>query len=133
GCRRAGFACLSLSGLPVVSLSLTSGSVAFGCVGPLSSPVGLAPALSATTTANLAWALSVQGSGDFADGTGKSYPRSRLGWRLDGSAAAYAPFSTTAQAVTTGAANTPSGTGVPIDLRLQVTYADPVSSQPFQT
>ena len=116
-----------------MSLSLTSGSVDFGGVDPLSSPVALAPALSATTTANLAWALSVQGSGDFADGTGKSYPLSRLGWRLDGSAAAYAPFSTTAQAVTTGAANTPSGTGVPIDLRLQVTYADPVSSQPFQT
>ena len=27
----------------------------------------------------------------------------------------------------------PSGTAIPIDLRLQVTYADPVSSQPFQT
>jgi len=133
GGGRASFDDLSLTLSPVVSLSLSSGSVDFGGVDPLSSPFALAPALSATTTANLAWALSVQGSGDFADGTGKSYPLSRLGWRLSGTAAAYAPFSTTAQAVTTGAANTPSGTAIPIDLRLQVTYADPVSSQPFQT
>jgi hypothetical protein len=133
GSGRAGFDDLSSSISPVVSLSISAGSVDFGGVDPLSSPFDLSPALTATTTANLAWSLSVQGSGDFADGTGKSYPLDRLGWRLNGSGAVYAPISTSAQAVTTGAANTPSGTAVPIDFRLQVTYADPVSSQPFQT
>jgi hypothetical protein len=133
GSGRASFDDLSLTISPVVGLSLSAGSVDFGGVDPLSSPFDLAPALSATTIANLAWALSVQGSGDFADGTGKSYPLARLGWRLDGSGAAYAPLSTTAQAVATGAANSPAGSAVPIDFRLQVTYADPVSSQPFQT
>jgi hypothetical protein len=133
GSGRVSFDDLSLTVAPVVGLSLSAGSVDFGGVDPLSSPFILAPALSATTTANLAWALSVQGSGDFVDGTGKSYPLGRLGWRVDGSAAAYAPFSTTAQAVTTGAANAPAGAAVPIDFQLQVTYADPVSSQPFQT
>jgi hypothetical protein len=133
GSGRASFDDLALSISPSVSLSLSAGSVDFGGVDPLSSHFDLAPALSATVTANLAWALSAQGSGDFADGTGKTYPLARLGWRLNGSGSAYAPFTTAAQAVTTGAANTPSGTSVPIDFRLQVTYADPVSSQPFQT
>jgi len=133
GSGRASFDDLELSISPSVSLWLSAGSVDFGGVDPLSSPFVLAPALSATVTANLAWALSAQGSGDFADGTGKTYPLARLGWRLNGSGSAYAPFTTAAQAVTTGAANTPSGTSVPIDFRLQVTYADPVSSQPFQT
>jgi hypothetical protein len=133
GSGRAGFDDLALTTSPLVNLSISSGSVDFGGVDPLSSPFDIAPALSATATANLAWSLSVQGSGDFADGTGKTYPLSRLGWRLDGSAAAYAPISTSPQAVTTGAANTPSGSAIPIDFRLQVTYADPVSSQPFQT
>jgi hypothetical protein len=41
--------------------------------------------------------------------------------------------STTAQAITSGVANSPAGTSTPIDFQLQVTYADPVSSQPFQT
>jgi hypothetical protein len=133
GSGRARFDDLSLSVSPVVALSLSASSVDFGGVDPLSSPFDLTPALSATTTANLAWALSVQGSGDFADGTGKTYPLARLGWRLNGGGGAYAPLSTSAQSVTTGAANTPSGTAVPIDFRLQVTYADPVSSQPFHT
>jgi hypothetical protein len=133
GSGRASFDDLSLTISPVVGLSLSAGSVDFGGVDPLSSPFDLTPALSATTIANLAWALSVQGSGAFADGTGKSYPLARLGWRLDGSGAAYAPLSTTAQAVATGGANSPAGSAVPIDFRLQVTYADPVSSQPFQT
>ncbi|MDX6495275.1 MAG: hypothetical protein QOE17_1261 [Gaiellales bacterium] len=133
GSGRASFDDLSLSISPSVTLSLSAGSVDFGGVDPLSSPFDLAPALSATVTANLAWALSAQGSADFADGTGKTYPLARLGWRLNGSGSGYAPFTTAAQAVTTGSANTPSGTPVPIDFRLQVTYADPVSSQPFQT
>jgi hypothetical protein len=133
GSGRASFDDLSLSISPSVSLSLSAGSVDFGGVDPLSSPFDLTPALSATVSANLAWALSVLGTGNFADGTGKSYPLGRLGWRLNGSAAAYTPFSTTAQAVTAGAASTPTGIAVPIDFRLQVTYADPVSSQPFQT
>jgi hypothetical protein len=133
GTGRASFDDLVLSVAPSVSLALSASSVDFGGVDPLSSPFVLTPALSATTTANLAWALSVQGSGDFADGTGKTYPLVRLGWRLNGGAGAYAALSTSTQAVTAGAANTPSGTAVPIDFRLQVTYADPVSSQPFHT
>ncbi len=133
GSGRAGFDDLSLSISPTVSLSISAGSVDFGGVDPLSSPFDLTPALSATVTANLAWSLSVQGSGDFADGTGKTYPLARLGWRLNGGGPTYTPISTSAQTVTTGAANAPSGTAVPIDFRLQVTYADPVSSQPFQT
>jgi len=133
GSGRASFDDLSLTISPLVGLSLSAGSVDFGGVDPLSSPFDRTPALSATVTANLAWALSVQGSGDFADGTGKTYPLARLGWRLNGGAAAFTPFSTTAQAVTTGAATRPSGTAVPIDFRLTVTYTDPVSTQPFQT
>jgi hypothetical protein len=133
GSGRASFDDLVLSISPSVSLALSAASVDFGGVDPLSSPFDRTPALSATVTANLAWALSVQGSGDFADGTGKTYPLAGLGWRLNGSGSAYAPFTTTAQAVTTGAANSPSGTSVPIDFRLTVTYTDPVSSQPFQT
>jgi hypothetical protein len=133
GSGRASFDDLALSISPSVSLSLSAGSVDFGGVDPLSSPFDLAPALSATVTANLAWTLSAQGTGDFADSTGKTYPLARLGWRLNGTGSTYAPFTTAAQATATGAANTPSGTSVPIDFRLQVTYADPVSSQPFQT
>ena len=42
-------------------------------------------------------------------------------------------MSTTSQAVISGAPNTPAGTATPLDFQLQVTYADPVSSQPFNT
>jgi hypothetical protein len=133
GSGRASFDDLSLSLSPFVSLALPGASVDFGGVDPLSSPFDLRPALTATATANQAWSLLVQGAGDFADGTGKTYPLARLGWRLDGGGGAYTALSTSAQPVTTGAANVPAGTATPIDLRLQVTYADPVSSQPFQT
>ncbi|MDX6520685.1 MAG: hypothetical protein QOF08_1290 [Gaiellales bacterium] len=133
GSGRASFDDLSLSLSPFVSLGLSGASVDFGGVDPLSSPFDLSPALTATVAANQAWSLAAQGSGDFADGTGKTYPLARLGWRLSGSGAAYTALSAGAQSVTTGAANTPAGTATPIDFRLQVTYADPVSSQPFQT
>jgi hypothetical protein len=133
GSGRASFDDLSLSLSPLVSLALSGASVDFGGVDPLSSPFNLSPALTATVTANQAWSLAVQGGGDFADGTGKTYPLARLGWRLTGSGAAYTALSTSAQSVTTGSANVPAGTATPIDFQLQVTYADPVSSQPFQT
>jgi hypothetical protein len=133
GSGRASFDDLGLSVTPTVALSLSAGSVDFGGVDPISSPFVLSPALRATVTANSNWSLSFQGGGDFADGTGKTYPLARLGWRLTGSASAYTAVSTTAQAITSGIANSPSGTATPIDFQLQVTYADPVSSQPFQT
>ena len=133
GSGRASFDDLSLAVTPSVALSLSASSVDFGGVDPISSPFVLAPAVTATVTANTTWSLSLTGSGDFADGTGKTFPLSQLGWRLDGSGAGYAAVSTSAQSVTTGVANTPSGTASGIDFRLQVTYADPVSSQPFQT
>jgi hypothetical protein len=132
GSGRASFDDLSLATTPAVALALSTSSVDFGGVDPISSPFVLAPALTATVTSNTTWTLTLAGSGDFADGTGKTLPLAQLGWRLHG-ASAYTAASTTAQTVTTGVANTPSGTAAPIDLRLQVTYADPVSSQPFQT
>ena len=133
GSGRAGFDDLSLSPSPQVGIALSTASIDFGGVDPLSSPFTLTPALSATVAANLAWSLSVQGAGAFTDGSGKSYPLSRMGWRLNGSAGTFTPRSTAAQTVTTGAANTPIGTTTPVDFQLQVTYADPISSQPFQT
>ncbi|MDX6522631.1 MAG: Carbohydrate binding domain [Gaiellales bacterium] len=133
GSGRASFDDLGLSATPSVGLSLSAGSVDFGGVDPISSPFVLSPALSATVTSNTNWSLSFQGGGDFADGTGKSYPLARLGWRLTGSGGAYTAVSTTTQAITSGVANSPAGTVTPIDFQLQVTYADPVSSQPFQT
>jgi len=101
-------------------------------VDPLSSPFTLNRAATATVTSNSNWALSLQGAGNFSDGTGKTFPLSQLGWRVNGGAS-FAPLSTAAQAVTSGAPNTPAGTGTPLDFQLQVTYADPVSSQPFNT
>jgi hypothetical protein len=133
GSGRASFDDLGLSVTPSVALSLSAGSVDFGGVDPISSPFVLSPALSATVTANTNWSLSFQGGGDFADGTGKSYPLARLGWRLTGSGSGYTAVSTTTQAISSGVANSPAGTATPIDFQLQVTYADPVSSQPFQT
>jgi hypothetical protein len=133
GSGRAGFDDLSLAPTPTVALTLSASSVDFGGVDPISSPFVLAPALTATVTSNTTWSLSLAGSGDFADGTGKTFPLSQLGWRLNGSGASYTATSTASQTVTTGVANTPAGTAAPIDFRLQVTYADPVSSQPFQT
>ena len=133
GSGRAGFDDLSLSVTPSVTLRLSASSVDFGGVDPISSPFVLSPALTATVTSNTTWSLAFAGSGDFADGTGKTFPLAQLGWRLTGSGAGYTAASTASQTLTTGVANTPSGTATPIDLRLQVTYADPVSSQPFQT
>jgi len=133
GSGRASFDDLALAITPSVSLALSVGSVDFGSVDPLSSPFAQALAVNATTTSNTNWALSVQGTGNFADGTGKTFPLGRLGWRVNGSGASFTPFTTTAQSVATGAANTPAGTGTPLDFQLQVTYADPSSSQPFQT
>lgn len=133
GSGRASFDDLGLAVTPSVGLSLSAGSVDFGGVDPISSPFALSPALSATVTSNANWSLSFQGAGDFADGTGKSYPLARLGWRPTGSGSAFTAMSTAAQAITSGLANTPAGTATALDFQLQVTYADPVSSQPFQT
>ena len=132
GSGRASFDGLSLSITPAVTLALSASSVDFGGVDPISSPFVLAPALTATVTSNTTWSLSLAGSGNFADGTGKTFPLAQLGWRLNGGTT-YTAASTTAQTVTTGVATGSSGTANPIDFRLQVTYADPVSSQPFQT
>ena len=133
GSGRAGFDDIGLTVTPSVALTLSAASVDFGGVDPISSPFVLSPGLTATVTSNTTWALALAGSGDFTDGTGKTFPLAQLGWRLTGSGAGYVGASTTSQAVTSGVSNTPSGTATPIDLRLQVTYADPVSSQPFQT
>ncbi|HET6847742.1 MAG TPA: hypothetical protein VFH74_02715 [Gaiellales bacterium] len=132
GSGRAGFDDLSLTIAPAVALSLSASSVDFGGVDPISSPFVLSPALTATVTSNTTWALSLNGSGDFADGTGKTFPLARMGWRVHGGGA-YTAASTTAQTVATGVATATAGTATPIDFQLQVTYADPVSSQPFQT
>ena len=132
GSGRASFDDLSLAITPSVSLSVSSSSVDFGGVDPLSSPFTLNRAATATVTSNSDWALSLQGAGNFSDGTGKTLPLSRLGWRVNGGGV-FAPVSTTSQAVTSGAPNTPAGTATPLDFQLQVTYADPVSSQPFNT
>jgi hypothetical protein len=132
GSGRASFDDLSLSITPAVALALSASSVDFGGVDPISSPFALSPALTATVTSNTTWSLSLAGSGNFADGTGKTFPLAQLSWRLHGGTT-YTATSTTTQTVTTGVATTTSGAANPIDFRLQVTYADPVSSQPFQT
>jgi hypothetical protein len=132
GSGRGSFDDLSLAITPSVSLSVSSSSVNFGGVDPLSSPFTLTRAATATVTSNSNWALSLQGAGNFSDGTGKTFPLSQLAWRVNGGAS-FAPVSTSAQAVTSGAPNTPAGTATPLDFQLQVTYADPVSSQPFNT
>jgi hypothetical protein len=132
GSGRASFDDLSLTITPSVSLSVSSSSVDFGGVDPLSSPFTLNRAATATVTSNSDWALSLQGAGNFSDGTGKTFPLSQLGWRVNGGGA-FAPVSTTSQAVMSGAPNIPVGTATPLDFQLQVTYVDPVSSQPFNT
>jgi hypothetical protein len=132
GSGRASFDDLSLSVTPAVSLSVSTSSVDFGAVDPLSSPFTLANTSRATVTSNTTWALSLQGAGDFSDTTGKTFPLSRLGWRVNGSGS-FTAVTTTAQSVASGSSNAPSGTTTPLDFQLQVTYADPVSSQPFTT
>ena len=84
-------------------------------------------------TANTDWQLTVAGDGDFADGTGETFPLSRLEWRVNGSGATFAPFATAGAFVSSGAATPVTGTATPLDLRLQVTYQDSISPVPFQT
>ena len=133
GSGRANFDDISLTGASTVDLQLSSSGVDFGPVDPITATYTLTSAETATVTANADWVLATSGSGDFADGTGESFPLAQLAWHPNGSAAAYTAFTTAAATVTTGTATPATGTAVPVDLRLQVTYADPPSSQPFQT
>ncbi len=133
GLGRGSFDDLSLGIAPQVSLSLSSGSVEFGTVDPLSSPFSRPSAVTATITSNAPWSLTVAGSGDFGDGLGKVFPLARLGWRLGGSTGVFTPLSTTATTVTSGNATSSSGAASPLDMQLTVTYADPISANSFQT
>jgi len=133
GLGRGSFDDLSLGIAPQVSLSLSSGSVEFGTVDPLSSPFTRPSALTATVTSNAPWSLTVAGSGDFGDGLGKIFPLARLGWRLGASTGVFTPLSTAAMTVTSGGATSSSGAASPLDMQLTVTYADPISANSFQT
>ena len=84
GSGRASFDDVSLAITPTVALTLSATSVDFGAVDPLSSPFTRSPALTATVTSNTNWALSLQGAGDFSDGTGKTFSLAQLGWRPTG-------------------------------------------------
>jgi hypothetical protein len=132
GSGRASFDDVSLAATPTVGLTLSATSVDFGAVDPLSSPFTRSPALTATVTSNTNWALSLQAAGNFSDGTGKTFPLTQLGWRPTGGSA-FTAVTTSAQTVASGTATTAAGTANPIDYRLQVTYPDPVSAQPFST
>jgi hypothetical protein len=133
GLGRGSFDDLSLGVAPQISLSLSTGSIEFGTVDPLSSPFTRTSALTTTVTSNAPWSLTVAGSGDFGDGLGKVFPLGRLGWRLGGSTGAFTPLSTTATTVNSGNATTSTGMASPLDMQLTVTYADPVSANSFQT
>jgi hypothetical protein len=128
----AGFDDLSLSLAPVVKLALSTSAVDMGSISPLSSPVTLLNATTATVTANATWALTTQGSGAFSDGAGHTIPLSELAWRRSGTTT-FTPFTTAAATVTTGAATTSTGVAVPLDYRLTVTYPDPASATPYST
>jgi hypothetical protein len=132
GSGRASFDDVSLAITPTVALTLSATSVDFGAVDPLSSPFTRSPALTATVTSNTNWALSLQGAGDFSDGTGKTFSLAQLGWRPTGGST-FTAVTTAAQSVASGTATTAAGTANPIDYQLQVTYPDPVSTQPFST
>jgi len=132
GSGRASFDDVSLAATPTVGLTLSATSVDFGAVDPLSSPFTRSPALTATVTSNTNWALSLQAAGNFSDGTGKTFPLTQLGWRPTGGTA-FTAVTTSAQTVASGTATTAAGTANAIDYRLQVTYPDPVSAQPFST
>jgi hypothetical protein len=64
---------------------------------------------------------------------GATFPLAQLGWQRTGSGAGFTPFSTAAGTISTGAATPAGGTPTPLDLRLTVSYADPISSLPFQS
>ena len=132
GSGRASFDDLSLAATPTVALTLSATSVDFGAVDPLSSPFTRSPALTATVASNTNWALSLQGAGDFTDGTGKTFPLAQLGWRPTGGST-FTAVTTATQTVAGGTATSAGGTATPIDYQLQVTYPDPVSTQPFST
>jgi hypothetical protein len=126
----ANFDDLSLSVAPTVSLSLSTTAVSLGTISPLTSPITLLNATTATVVSNAGWTLVTSGSGAFSDGAGHTIPLSELAWRRNGTTA-FTPFSTTAATVTTGAATT--GTAVPLDYRLTSTYTDPASTAPYST
>jgi len=118
----------------VMAVESPSGTTTtLGIVDPISSPRRLDHALDAVVSSNSTWQLSVAGSGDFADAAGKTFPLAQLGWQRTGSGAGFTPFSTAAGTISTGAATPAGGTPTPLDLRLTVSYADPISSLPFQS
>jgi hypothetical protein len=133
GAGRANFDDISLTGASTVDLQVSTSGVDFGAVDPITGTYTLTPGATATVTANADWVLAAAGSGDFADGTGKTFPLAQLAWHPNGSTASYTAFTTTAATIATGTVTPSTGSAVPVDLRLQVTYADPPSSQPFQT
>ena len=110
GSGRASFDDPSPTLSPFVTLGLSGASVDFGGVDPLSSPFDLTPALTATVTANQAWSLAM--GRQLRRRTRHTPTLARLG-RLNGSSPM--PSLTSAQPVTTGAANAPSVTATPID------------------
>jgi hypothetical protein len=133
GAGTANFDDLSLAAAATVSLALSQGSLALGGVSPLSSPYSYPAAVTATVDATAGWTLSASGTGNFADGTGKTIPLGVLAWRRAG-AGGYTPFTTTAQTVAASAAATPAGgTAVPLDYQLTITFPDPASAAAFST
>ena len=130
GAGEAGFDDLSLSLAPTVTLALSNSSVTLGTISPLTSPITLLSAVTATVVANAGWTLTGSGAGAFSDGTGHTIPLSELAWRRTGGTT-FTPFTTTPATITTGAATT--GTTVPLDYRLTVGYSDPASTSPYST
>jgi hypothetical protein len=133
GAGTANFDDLSLALAPTVTLALSTTSVDLGTVNPLSSPYSFPTAVTATVTASAGWTLSTSGTGDFADGTGKTIPLGVLAWRPAGTGN-YTPFTTTTTTVATSTTATPkTGTAVPIDYQLTITYPDAASTAAFST
>ena len=133
GAGVASFDDLSLSPAPTVSLSLSSTSLDLGAISPLSSPVTRTGAVTATVVASAGWTLVGARIGPVQrrlpatpsrcptwPGSDRPRPpthRSRL----------------SAATVTTGTATTASGSAVPIDYRLTVSYPDAASSSSYST
>ncbi len=130
GAGVASFDDLSLSAAPVATLSLSTTAVNLGTVSPLSSPVTLVGATTATVGATATWTLAAYGSGPFGDGTGKTIPLADLAWRRSGGST-FTSFTTTATTIATGTAT--AGVAVPLDYRLTIGFPDPASTSAYST
>ena len=133
GAGTANFDDLSLAAANTVTLALNTATVGLGTISPLTSPLTLLSATTATVVSNAGWTLAALGTGPFTDGAGgHSIALSALAWRRNGTTT-FTPFTTTATTVTTGNATTASGVATPVDYRLTVGYSDPASSTPYST